>query len=512
MRFRFLFIFVAMIGVSSIYAQANAPRIFYFCGQCDQAQMAGTEGEINAAAKQSGTSVLKLGDGYGDYSNWAASHPEDGPYGLTEMKPLFESEETKPKTPKDIEAARQKWMGQIYDQLVKMDKTRPIVLHMGNHGENLHGGDPAGGTFRCYNYDQYTPICITYKDLGDMMEKAGLTKPNSPPVRVIGDHCFGGSAHYLSTRFPNVCSASVVSSKTAQNSTASPKYSEGQLNFGSAFWRAEVQHEGSDHSKISMADAFNSAWSTVPSSKDDAKFAPGGMLSSTYYVNQVLGIKDESKGEELKLTDLSKLEKSIYELNDIMFSNQEKKKGTSTGGDYVKSKPSACLTIPPPADPNFIKNCQRILVKLGLASGMNSYKEALDKMNDPVWANAKKQNLVNLKNCWANAQSSYDHTSADQKAYLEKSRWSEEFFWDVGKTIDQKKYQYSGVKDQQKMDLVNVTLNACVKKNAAGARDYLVQLTNLKRLQNLEEFARQSTPEQKDNFRKKVECESAPLL
>jgi hypothetical protein len=401
-------------------------------------------------------------------------------------------------------------MNQTLENLKKLDKTKPIVLHMGNHG--LNPGDnlrPQDATFMCfYGVVAYSQSeCLTYEEFGQLMEKAGLTGSQAPPVRIIGDHCYGGGVHYLSTKFSNVCSASIVGYKDSQYSPGT-SIIEGNLighsginAFGTTFWR-NVKQRGK---QASLAEAYNSAWATVPT--DDK---PGGTLSSIFYMQKVMGLSDENLPTSKRLESLARLERNYLGVNGLYHNAQD---------DYNKyrgiesySKPKFTCEIPAAPEARQIDQFKKISEKLNLSQTSNIYQQALEKAQNKNFMKTAQKNKAALDGCYKTAQKSYDKLTAEAKIYMEKSRWSKEFLFKFGDSIDDKKAAFVRGKEKEMAGQVLIDLRSCVEKNSIGVQEYLNTLTNLDRLSQLEAFSKKATPAQKAEFKRKVECESSSLF
>jgi hypothetical protein len=516
-----MFFFALFLMLNTTFAQTAKPRVLYICSVCDQYQMASTEDQLTQAAQRAGVGVLKLGDvsEYTEYNHYKKANPGAQIGNLTPIKSvkLPYNSNTWPKNDKEASQRRQQfatakaeWMDQITDQLKKLDKTKPLVLHMGNHGLNPGDDKKASeASFMCmYGSTAHTAgECISYAEFGQLMEKAGLTGDKAPPVRIVGDHCYGGGVHYLATKFANVCTASIVSAKTAQYSPGTTDF-DGKISgttgidaFGATFWR-NVKQKGS---QANLADSYNSAWSTVPVGDE-----PGGTLSSIYYVQQVMGLSDKDLPTEQRLPALGQLERSFLEVDRLYYEGQynySKYKGIDS-----YRKPEYSCNMAAPSVMQQLVNLGKISNSLGLANSNNIYSQALVRAKDPKFMKSAQQNKAELEKCYKVAQNIYDKSTAEVKAYIEKSKWSAEFFWKFESSVDRTKAQFRRTKEREMAGKVLTDLKSCVEKKSVGVREYLNTITTLNRLEQLEAFSKKATTAQKAEFRKKVACESGSLF
>jgi hypothetical protein len=511
----FLAALFASIGLPAV--AGDPPRIFYLCDNCNQYQMAYTEDVLTQTAKKDGIGVIKLGDGsseYSDYHKYVKTHPGSGAGGLTPLKPvkLDFNTSTYPKDDKEaaerrkqFAAAKKVWASQILEQFKKLDHTKPLVLHFGNHGINPDSKDPKNSSSLC----MYTSIssisqCLTYGEIGDLLTEAGLTGPKAPPIRIIGDHCFGGGVHSLSMKFPNICSASNVSFKTPQWSPESEYGSESSINvFGQTFWKTALQVGAHN---TSLASSFESAWATVPKADN-----PGGTLSSIFYAQSIMKWDENALPTHNRLPALESMERSLNDAQALYANTHVAMENHQTYGDFQKPNyvcsREGIATVPQATD------LEALLKTLTLDSGANIYREAVAKLKNPTFEANGKKSLDALNGCWAAAKTRYDAVDPQVKEFIDKNgNWAWKNFFTSSETVNSRNSQLIRSKDEELANQVLKTLETCVNRKQPAARDYLGVIQTVDMLRHLAGFANAASPTQMANFRKKVECESSPLL
>lgn len=502
------------------------PRALFFCGHCDQVNFARNMVEITKATRDLRVGLLKVGNNTEDrdisfnYTDWTEAHPEDSentkfdrnfasPYGISNREKLDLS------SPESSKRVYSMWKSQLQDAISAMDKTKPIVLHFDNHGLNLGDKPPENVGVACDRWGE----CITYKDIGDMLEKAGLTGPGRPPIRIIGNHCYSGGVHYLAGRFGNVCSASSVSYREEQRAYVGGPGEGGMAPFGYTFWHS--LRENSRPEGLSFSEAFTAAYASMP-----ASFNPGGNLSSTEYVEKTLKMDVKAKNGRVEqgLPEARVLERSLPVINDMIRNNQDTKylddpvwyyfRPADSGNKKGPAMPDAGMCSRPeiaPIDLALIASASAVLKKLQLDKSLNAYQEAVTKLQDPDYVKKGKAEVDATALCWKTARATYDAADASAREYFDKSRWSKEFLWDFGESLDEKKSAHVNA-ELEKMREAATKLKECVNQHSAGARDYLTQLAMLSRLNRLKEFSEKSTSSQKQKFSELVACESNPLF
>jgi hypothetical protein len=507
LAFGFFFSFAAF--------SADPPRIFYLCSQCDQYQMAYTEDFLTQAAKKDHVGIIKMGDAseYGDYADYVKNHPKSGAGGLIPIVPMNFGYDPMSYPKKGEEEARYKmfrdakakWADQLFQQFKRLDKTKPLVLHFGNHGVNENGGSADSASPFCMSsHISSMSSCLSYGEIGDLMAKAGLTGPGAPPVRIIGDHCFGGGVHSLAMRFPNVCSASGVSPSESQSSPTDSYGDENSIMvFGQTFWKSVLQEGGK---KTSLASSYQAAWATIP--KTDS---PGGTLSSVFYAQHVMKWSDKNLPTDSRLPQLSLLERSMNEAESLFVRTQN---ALADHHDLSSlSKPEYSCTQPSTSVLSAEAQLESILNALTLNSGANIYREALAKAKDPKYIAAGKAAVGAADACWTVAKSKYDAAPKKVKDFVEQNgNWAWKNVFHLQETVDRENAGYERSQEEVLANQVLKTLRTCVTQKQPAARDYLTTLQTLDTLQKLAGFAQKATSVQKASFKKKVECESAPLL
>jgi hypothetical protein len=486
----------------------DPPRIFYLCSDCDQYQMGYAEDLLSQAARARGVGVIKMGNTseYSDYEEYRKNHPK-AVGGLVPVRPvkLPYDISTFPKDEKEaafrrksFEEAKKVWASQLLDQLKRLDKTKPVVLHFGNHGFNLDGGKAEDASPFCmYGTVRSKSQCLTYREIGDLMEQAGLTGPKAPLVRILGDHCHGGGVHSLSQRFPNVCSASIVGFKDAQSSPETGLGSEAGLNrFGATFWRSAML----DGNGASLAGSYQAAWSLVP-----AGDSPGGTLSSVYYAQQIMKWDDKELPTHDRLPELSALEQNFPSLDALLVHNRIE-------GLRMRPEYAAC-PAPRSVDVAKTADLEAILNALRLEKPGNVYRQALEKAKNPSYFARGKAAVAAMNACWTEAGKKYDNADPDIQKFIDNNgNWDRKNWFRSGSAVRKENNDYAAKKIAELAGAVLDRLAACLKTNEPVARDYLNAVETLTTLERLQSFAKKATPAQKDAFRKKVECESSPLL
>jgi hypothetical protein len=118
--------------------------------------------------------------------------------------------------------------------------------------------------------------CITFKEVGDMLEKAGYGTQNSPKVKIMATACYGGGASYITNRLANVCGGWFGDESSPINYNY--KLGTGMLNKISAA------------KNMSLETAFNEE-------NISYGFNDRGGLSSDFYISKILKDKNLSSLE-----------------------------------------------------------------------------------------------------------------------------------------------------------------------------------------------------------------------
>jgi hypothetical protein len=506
---------IALTGANGASA-GGSPRILYLCDNCDQYQMAYTEDFLTQSAKKEGVGVIKLGTAskYAGYDAYLKSHPGSGAGGLTRLNSVKipyntstfpKDEKEAAERRKQFAASKKAWADQLLTQFKRLDKTKPLVLHFGNHGINPDGKSAGSSSAFCMA-SSITSIsqCLTYDEIGVMLTDAGLTGQNAPPIRIIGDHCFGGGVHALSMKFPNICSASSVSFKQAQSSPNMEVGSEnGIYTFGQNFWKTVLQEGGSG---TSLANSYQVAWSAVP--KDDS---PGGTLSSIFYAQQLMKWPEEVLPTHERLPSLTGMEKSINAVNSLYMRTQS---DLNEGRGYESfGKPEYVCRMPGQEISKSIAQLEGLLKTLTLDSGANIYREAVNRAKDSKFHTNGKAAVAAINGCWSDAKSKYDSAPQKVKDFIDRNgNWAWKNVLRSGKKVRDENRDFRRNQEMELANQVLKNLEKCLHERQPPAREYLTSLQTLNTLENLSTFAGKASPAQKSNFRKKVECESAPLL
>jgi hypothetical protein len=385
--------------------------------------MAYAEDALTQAANKNKIGVIKLGNvsQFSKFGDYLSRHPGSEAGKLIPLKSVKFGYDTNtyPKNSREaaerrklFKEAKREWTKQILDQFKRLDKTKPLVLHFGNHGFNPGGKSAEESSPMCmYSSVSSASQCLTYREIGDLLTEAGLTGPNAPPIRLIGDHCYSGGIHSISMRFPNVCSASNVSYKTTQSSSNESFGAEDAINtFGQTFWSTVSQNGASN---ISLAESFQSAWSVVPKANE-----PGGTLSSVFYAQQIMGWNDRQLPTESRLPDLAAMEKNLNAAEDIYSTAQLALEGRYGIDPFVKPQAACYALAPKPLTP---PHWESILRSLILDSGINVYREAVVQAKNPQFYVKGKRGLENLNQCWKTAEKEYQSAEPAVQEYIEKN-------------------------------------------------------------------------------------------
>jgi hypothetical protein len=493
--------------------------------------MAYTEDVLTQSAQKNGIGLIKVGNSnqYSQYAYYKKKHPNSKSGGLTSLKPAGLSYDynsfpssvaDRSAREKEFKAKRAAWKGQFLGYLKKLDKTKPLVLYFGNHGLNANRKDPKDSSAICmFSEPSSMSQCLSYEEFGDLLVEAGLTGPKAPPLRIVGDHCYGGGVHHLAMRFSNVCSASSVGYSNVQGAGDSfildPEKAyggeESMAPFGATFWNT-VKQEGV--SGTSLANSFQAAWAMIPKDEQNVEkrsFHSGGTLSSVFYAQKIMGWSDDELPTDDRLPSLVALEKNLNSAKALFARTQTELENFNTL-DQLESPQIACK----PKDREVSHQAQKLepLVKfLTLDQGANIYRDAVDKVKDRKFIERGKANVAALSECWNTAKAKYKNADARVKKYIdENGNWAWKNFFRSEKDVraENKKAQLNAAETLGNQVLKD--LEKCIETRQPAAREYLTTLQTLETLEKLGSFAEKATPAQKEAFRKKVECESAPLL
>lgn len=198
------------------------------------------------------------------------------------------------KTPEEGEHLRKdKIKEKLLFHLKALDKSGPIVIHLAGHGWNDEfkgeGRLPpqeSGIALRTgLKGDTAKSTVLTHKELGEVLNEAGLAGPGAPPVRIVAEHCYGGGAHYLSETFPNICTSSFTSNEQ-------PHWTAEELPV--KFWRNYNSMTKLNGTTPSLRETFNSI---IP----DLGRNQGASLGSTQFVKNLLKKNGKSVENEAGL-------------------------------------------------------------------------------------------------------------------------------------------------------------------------------------------------------------------
>jgi hypothetical protein len=183
----------------------------------------------------------------------------------------------------------------ILKQLKQLDRSKPVTIHIADHGwnGNLSGTgtlppEKSGIVLKTQTnpYQNEKDLILTHEEFSELLKKAGLVGPQAPPLRIVSEHCYGGGAHWISEKFPNVCTAAFTSNEE-------PNYSND--NEAKAFWNHVDERKKANRS-VSMTEAFYAGWSSKSN-----EYSEGGALGSTQYIRGLLkknGIDSKKLAED----------------------------------------------------------------------------------------------------------------------------------------------------------------------------------------------------------------------
>ncbi len=381
----------------------------------------------------------------------------------------------------------------ILQQLRQLDRSKPITLHIADHGwnGNLSGTgtlppEKSGIVLKSQTnpYQGVQDLILTHEEFAELLKKAELIGPNAPAVRIVAEHCYGGGMHWLSEKFPNVCTAAFTSNEE-------PNYVSD--NESQAFWK-QVESGKKSNRNVSMTEAFYAGWSTK--SND---YSEGGALGSTQYIRNLLkknGI-DSKKLAEDTLSQWTEWR----ELSEIRLAE------------------SSCA-IPAPLTPLSlaeVSSIQKIMTAIqpDRSSMPKEYSQALAAIQKTGAADQKL--LEEYIQRFKEAQAAWGKLSLDEKAIRSRT-----YTDDLGSFLTWMQGEFAATKKHQ-LDQVMVQANQIEaqflkykKLNYPRIQAYLKNRELLGRMGELDKFSElvekgKVTPAELKTYQRMVACESLPL-
>lgn len=392
----------------------------------------------------------------------------------------------------NVDSSRRYMDEKILGYLKQLDRTKPIVIHISDHGWNdsLTGDGslpPEKSGIQLRNQakmsEQSETLILTHEELAGLMKKAGLVGPGAPQVRIVSDHCYGGGIHWISENFPNVCTAAFTSNEL-------PNYVVDDES--RAFWEYAATEKKAGR-KATMTSAFNAGLSQATQSR-------GAALGSTQYVQNILR-KKKLLGKQTSIAD-----DTLTDWREWDRLNQ-----------FKSAESCSMLPTVPPISGKQLVAVQDVLDTLyppGETEG-KEYQKALAALKKTGAADQKllQQYQAKLKD----AQAKWAKLTLEEKA-IRSREYTDSLgdfaAWTMGDFKSDKQKDLKSVLGKEKN--FESEFMTYKKANYPRIREYLKNRELVARAQELKTFAdlyekKKISEKEMDTYRRMVACESSPL-
>lgn len=475
-----------LLFAHSAYAQTpklvGAPDTLFFCLYCDMDNMA-LSAQATFAAK--GSSARFIGNAIQPYDQRDAKVP------FPKFVSQYKEGGGAPETTKSFIRAR------LVEQMKAMDHSKPVTIFISDHGWNgafsgSNMGPPEKAGFACKAvtsmFDGPSDVVITYGEFADMLKEAGLTGAGAPAVRVIGDHCYGGAVHYLSEKFPNMCTAAYVK-HTEPVGTA--------FKVGAMFWDEVKKKKDLTGTNASLQDAYYASYNRG-GGEYTAYPTVGAALSSMEYVKKLL---------EKHKSEVPDYDRTLIEDNLVTLENVNPKDASSVCTTKFESLPE-----------NLIQQTKKIVDVVAPSDNPNHpWRLAVEDLRKNQGYYQSCENAYQA--AFKKAQTAWRNLTNEEKILVNKSAWDAgwtegigSWFTDSYETGKKLKLTKLGA-DKQKafQDFVDAK-----KKYLPSIEKYYREKLQAERIRDLSTFAAlkengKLTKDEIKTFQRMVECENLPL-
>ncbi|MBS1962616.1 MAG: hypothetical protein JST04_10395 [Bdellovibrionales bacterium] len=411
---------------------------------------------------------------------------------------------------KERESPKEAAKRNILAQLMKLDKTKPITIHISDHGWN--GGLNGDGTLppeksgmavkmQSNPFEEGIPeLILTHGEFAELLTKAGLTGPKAPPVRIVAEHCYGGGVHWISQQFPNVCTAAFTDNKNVN------WISDDEAG---SMWRY-VGAEKKAGRTPTLFEGFYAGWSAK-----DREDSVGGALGSTQFVKDVLqkrGIQTEDLGQWTSL-DWSTWNNFSTLTGDIM-----KKGKKRTTAEETPSCPSEYYILPKVTSPQVFTDAEKVINTLlpeNSSPILDTYRQALkdlqqNEANYRQLAGDMKLRIERLRDQWGDLKS--DEKAAASRDYTDSFGTFTD--WAMGKFEETRQADLTKAKGDQRKTFDEYlkwrNQNAPILAKYFREKEYVDRFAELKTFTDA--YAKGKVTEAEMNqYRRMLQCESLPL-
>ena len=493
MRFTLVIAFVSIVSAGAhLQAAVGTPSALYLCTSCYTGGYGAQDDFFNTQLAMFQAESGKLISVGSDVPNEemikrarAAGMPvEKTRYGYTTLQKYRAG------TPEDSKEAMSEG---ILAQLKKLDRSQPVTIHIADHGWN--GNLSGTGTLppeksgivlktQTSSFQSEKELVLTHEEFAELLKKAGLVGEGAPQLRIIAEHCYGGGTHWISEKFPNVCTAAFTSNEEANYVSD---------NESQALWQ-HVESGKKSGRATSLSEGFYAGWSTKSNPHSE-----GGALGSTQYVRNILkknGIDAKKLGEDTLTTwtDWSELKESNF-------------------------SESSCR-LPPPLTPlsfEQISSIQKVLavIQPDQISKSKEYAEALAAIQKTGAADQKLLSEYTAR--FQEAQSAWKKLSLEEKAAR-----SRDYTEDLGSFFEWMKGDFASSK-KSKLDEVQSEKSRAEKsffdyrkQNYPRIQAYLKNRELLARMGEFNKFSelveqKKVSATELKTYQRMIACESLPL-
>ncbi len=475
-----VFLISSFSGVASAYAQK--PDTLFFCLNCDWDNMA-LSAQAAFAAKNSNARFI--GDAVQPYDQRDAKVPFPG--FISQYKEGGGARET---TKSYIRI-------RLIEQMKAMDHGKPVTIFISDHGWNgsfsgLSKGPPEKAGFVCKPvtsmFDGPSDIVITYGEFAEMLKEAGLTGAGAPPVRVIGDHCYGGAAHYLSEKIPNVCTAAYVNHTEPVGTV---------FKHGEIFWNEVKKKKDLTGTGASLQDAFYASYNREGGNLS-AYPTVGAALSSMEYVKKLL---TKYKSE------IPKYDRTLIEDNLVALESVNPKDASSVCTAKFESLPS-----------DLIQQTKKIIDIVTPSDNQNHpWRLAIEDLhkNQDYYKSCESAYQAAFKK----AQTAWQYLTDEEKTLMNRSAWDAgwiegagSWFTDSYETTKKLKFtKLNAGKQKVFQDFADAK-----KKYLPSIEKYYREKLQAERIRDLSTFVAlketgKLSQDEIKTFQRMVKCENLPL-
>lgn len=364
-------------------------------------------------------------------------------------------------------------------QGLHLSKDDKVVLYMTGHGGSPSGTNPSSATYEFFNNSEKWQ---------DITKTISQVAPDTR-IKIATTACFGGGVHSLSRSLPNVCSSTIA---PYFMTSSSGTFSESLFSEG--FWGSLQESRNPSFASMTMAGL-----------QKDIANANLGSISSFDYVDFVL--KQGVYGKPYRDSDFENPQtiggRTIY------------KKKNHVGRDFNSAFP---LTLEPIGEnraifPNSIgrtmTGCSNVvqsdLDKIArLAETLNQVSQQVIAQNLKDKANRQPAQVRTIFNdVIDDMQVNGARYLATSKAYEEKYRYLVNR-WNAHKA----KWWYGEGEERAKLQKEFDDLKSNSQKDL---KQYWFNHQMLERLERLDKFNKQATPQQKEKFIQLLRCEWEPI-